>query len=330
MTKDTKKTVKKATTSKAPKKEAQKAPELIVANSQIKLTIPLDKAKSEYDKVLKKLAPQVKTAGFRKGKVPTHIAEETIGKINIIDRVLQNLVPDLYIAEIKKSGKKPLTNPDIKPVSITMEADWELVAEIAERPEVKLGDYKKSVKSAKKDAKAEIEKLTKQAEKMEKEHKAGKHGHDHDHNHLPPTEKQKDDVILSHIFRGLVQEIKPQIPELLLREKVRSELKRLEHELKHVNLTLDDYLAKQGKTFEQFSQQLAIMHLGQVQLEFILQEIIEAEKLTASDADIKAKIDEVKKGLDEEAKKRFDEKQYRPYVETVLEREKVSDFLKSI
>lgn len=326
MTKD----IKKTSTKKLIKKTEAKTPELIVANTQVKLIIPLTEAKTEYAKVLKKLAPQVKSAGFRKGKVPTHIAEEQIGQINIIDRVLQNLVPDLYVAEIKKSGVKPLTNPDIKPVSITMEADWELVAEIAQKPEIKLGDYKKAVKTGKKSATSEIETMTKEAAKLEKEHKAGKHGTDHAHSHQPPTDKQKEDIILSHIFRNLVQEIKPQIPELILREKVRAELRRLEHDLKHINTTLDDYLAKQGKTFEQFSQQMAVMHLGQVQLEFILQEIITTEKLIATEAEIQDKIKEVSQKLDKEAQKSFDEKQYRPYIETVLEREKVSDYLLKI
>jgi len=328
----TKESTKKPTEKKEDKKtktpKAQ-APELIVANTQVKIVVPITEAKAAYDKMLKKLAPQVKTTGFRKGKVPPHVAEEVIGKINIVDRVLQDLVPELYTKAIEEGKHTPLTHPDIRPVKLTMEEDWELVAEIGEKPDFKLGDYKKIAKAAKKDAvkeiKAEEEKVhdhshgEKETDKPQKGHE-GKHTHKLD-------DKQKEDITLSTIFKNLVQEIKPQIQEIILREKVKSELGRLEQDLKQVNTTLDDYLKKQNKSFEQFSQQLAVMHLGQVQLEFILQEIIEAEKLTATEKEIKDKIEDIKGKLHAEALKEFDEAKYKHYFVTVIEREKVIDFL---
>lgn len=310
----------------APKSEA---PELIIANTQLQIVIPAAQAQAAYKKTLAKLAPKAKVAGFRKGKVPAHIAEESIGQINIIDQVLQDLVPNLYVEAVKKAGKTPLTNPDIKPVKLNLNEDWELVAEIAEKPTFKLGDYKKMVKNGKKEAIKEIQAEEakvhdhshdlKDGEKSEKGHE-GKHTH-------KLTDKQKEDLTLSVIFKKLVGEIKPQIQELFLREKVRQELQRLEQDLKQVNLTLDDYLAKQNSTFEQFSQQLAVMHLGQIQLEFILQEIITSEKLTATEEEISAKIKEITEKLDKKAAQDFDEKQYRPYFVTVIERDKVIDFL---
>lgn len=325
----TKKSTKTTTTAKKTTDKKKETQELIVANTQVKLVVPIKEAQAAYDKTLKKLAPQVKSTGFRKGKVPTHIAEEQIGQINIIDRVLQELVPAIYTKAIKDGKHRPLTNPDIKPVKLNMTEDWELVAEIGEKPEFKLGDYKKIVKNAKKDAIKEIKKEeavvhdhshdTKDGEKAAKGHE-GKHTH-------KMTDQQKEDMTLSIVFKTLVQEIKPQIPEIILREKVKAELKRLEQDLKQINTTLEDYLKKQGQSFEQFSQQMAVMHLGQVQLEFILQDIIVEEKLTATDEEIKAKIEDVKSKLHKEALKEFDEKQYHHYFVTVIERDKVIDYL---
>jgi trigger factor len=328
----TKESTKKPTVKKDDKKAKSPkagAPELIIANTQIKLIVPIKEALAAYDKTLKKLSPQVKATGFRKGKVPPHVAEEIIGKINIVDRVLQDLVPALYTKAIKDSKKIPLTHPDIKPVKLTMEEDWELVAEIGEKPIFKLGDYKKITKKSKKDAikdiKEEEKKIHDHSKDLKKGDKAPK-GHEGKHTHKL-NDKQKEDMTLSVIFRNLVQEFKPKIQEIILREKVKSELGRLEQDLKQVNTTLEDYLKKQGKTFEQFSQQLAVMHLGQVQLEFILQEIIEKEKLTATKEEIKAKIEDIKGKLHKEALKEFDEAKYQHYFVTVIEREKVIDFL---
>ncbi|MDH5533827.1 MAG: trigger factor [Candidatus Pacebacteria bacterium] len=329
MTKEsTKKPAVKKDTKKAKSPKAQ-APELIVANTQISIVIPIKEAKVAYEKMLRKLAPQVKTTGFRKGKVPPHVAEEVIGKVNIVDRVLQELVPELYSKAIKDSKKIPLTHPDIRPVKLTMEEDWELVAEIGEKPVFKLGDYKKIAKNSKKDAVKEIKEEEKKIHDHSKDLKEGDKapkGHEGKHTHKM-TDKQKEDMTLSIIFRNLVQEFKPQIQEIILRDKVKTELGRLEQDLKQINTTLEDYLKKQGKSFEQFSQQLAVMHLGQVQLEFILQEIIEAEKLTATEKEIKAKIEDIKGKLHAEALKEFDEAKYQHYFVTVIEREKVIDFL---
>lgn len=328
-----KETTKKSTKStKATKKTTDKqkeTQELIVANTQVKLVVPIGEAKEAYKKTLNKLAPQVKAQGFRKGKVPPHVAEEQIGKINIIDRVLQELVPAIYTKAIKDGKHRPLTNPDIKPVKLTMEEDWELVAEIGEKPDFKLGSYKKIVKAAKKDAVKEIKK--EEAKVHDHSHETPKgekpaKGHEGKHTHKM-TDKQKEDMTLSIIFKNLVQEIKPRIPEIILREKVKAELRRLEQDLKQINTTLEDYLKKQGQSFEQFSQQMAVMHLGQVQLEFILQEIITEEKLTATDEEIKAKIEDVKSKMHKEALKEFDEKQYHHYFVTVIERDKVIDYL---
>lgn len=333
MTKEaTTKSTKSTSATKSDKKvksSRTQTPELIIANTQIKLVIPIKEAKVAYDKTLRKLAPQVKTTGFRKGKVPPHVAEETIGKINIVDRVLQELVPSLYSKEIKDGNYKPLTNPDIKPVKLTMEDDWELVAEIGEKPEIKLGNYKKIVKSAKKEALKKIAEEEKKVHDHSTDIKAGEKpqkGHEGKHTHKL-SDKQKEDLTLSTIFKSLVQEIKPQVQEIILREKVKAELRRLEQDLKQVNTTLEDYLKKQGRTFEEFSQQLAVMHLGQVQLEFILQEIITEEKLIATEEEIKAKIKDIKGKLHKEALKEFDEVKYKDYFITVIERDKVIDFL---
>ncbi|NCN87726.1 MAG: hypothetical protein GW941_02420 [Candidatus Pacebacteria bacterium] len=331
MTKDIAKKPTKTIKKEDKKTQAPKAqaPELIIANTQVKLIVPIEEAKAAYQKTLRKLAPQVKATGFRKGKVPTHVAEEQIGKINIIDRVLQDLVPALYNKAINDGKYRPLTNPDIKPVKLNMEEDWELVADIGEKPEFKLGDYKKIAKAAKKEAVKEIKKEEEKVHDHSHDDKAGdkpQKGHEGKHTHKM-TDKQKEDMTLSVIFKNLVEEIKPQIPEIILREKVKAELRRLEQDLKQVNTTLEDYLKKQGQSFEQFSQRMAVMHLGQVQLEFILQEIIETEKLTATEDEIKAKIEDIKSKLHEEALKEFNEDQYKHYFVTVIERDKVIDYL---
>jgi len=269
-------------------KKVENKKELIAPNTAIKLTLTWAEVAPVYQKVLTKMARRVKQPGFRVGKVPPHIAEGLLGYYAIVDQVLQEILPAKYAAAIKKSGKKPLTNPDIKPVSIDKGKDWELTAEIAEEPEVKLTGYQKVVKEAVK--------------------------HDRDAINRVSTEKAKDkeDHLLSHIFKALVAKFGPAIPELLLKDQVQREIYRLEQDLKQMQLTLEDYLKKQNKTFEQFSQSLAVEKLGQLQLEFILQNLIKLEELEATPEEIDSKTSEIKDKPDS----------YRAYFKTVIERDK--------
>lgn len=304
----------KKTDSKNKKAPKQSGEELIAPNTEIKLVVKWADAEPVYKKVLARLAKRLKKPGFRQGKVPAHIAEQELGEMAILDQVLQELVPAIYTEEIKKQKKNPLTQPSIKPTKLAKGNDIELIAEIAEEPEVKLGKYKDLVKKALKEAEKEVKKSS-SAKASE--------GHRHDENCKHDHEKEEESIRLSHIFKALVQAIKPAIPELLLKDQVQREIYKLEQNLKNVNMTLDDYLKKQGLSFEAFGNQIAVERLGQLQLEFILQAIIREEKLEATDQEIDAKLEEIKKKLDPKTAKTFDKKQYLNYVTPVVNRDKV-------
>jgi FKBP-type peptidyl-prolyl cis-trans isomerase (trigger factor) len=318
-----KKETKKA---KSAPKNTQSNP--IVDNKVFKLEFKWDEIKPVYDQTLTKLAKRLKKPGFRKGKVPANVAEQSINPAEVFDQVLQQIVPDKYIQYIKDNKLAPLTHPQIKPLKLVKGSDWELEVQIAEKPEIKLGKYQAEVKKGFKDAAKEIKERTAELKKKAAEAKKSKKKDDK----APAaptelTEKEIIDVKLSNIFQALVRKIQPQIPELLVKERVRQEVEQLEHQLSHMQLKLEDYLKHQGQTFEQMTQRMAMMQLAQVQLEFVLEAIILAEKLEATPEEVKAKVEEMKKNLPKEQLAQFNEEAYTQHLTPVVNREKVTDFL---
>lgn len=285
---------------------------LVSSNTVLKLNIPWNQVKDSYQAVLKQEAKKVKLSGFRQGKVPLKLAEENLGRTQLVDLTLNKIVPDFYLKLIKKEKKLPLTAPEIKPSSLKWGEEWLLEVQIAEKPEIKLGNYRKLIKQGKSEAKKDLKK-NKQAKKGKGDPKD------------KGQQNNEQSTILQHIYRALVAAIAPAIPELLLKDQTKKDLEKLVTDLKGIKLSLDDYLKKSGISFENLSSDLAVTALSRLQLEFILSEISLDNKLGATKAAIKREVAKVK---DKKLKKEFlANPRYQAYLSSQITRQKVIDFL---
>ncbi len=298
---------------------------LIIPNTILTLIIPKEQATKAYKKSLAKLSVGVKTAGFRKGKVPTQVAEELLGSEKIIEEALQQVVPDLYQRLIESEKKHPLTYPEFKPVSLNKEEDWKLEVHIAEKPEIKLGNYTKTVKDAKKKAAAELEKQ--QVEMKKHVEEAIKNGEKHDHPH-EITEPQKREHVLQTIYQELITTVKPQIAELLVKEETRYDLDNIARRLQQLNITFEKFLEGRKMTFDQLSTELAAGALARLQATFIISAVAEEQKLTVTNKEIEAVIE---KTTDEKLKsQQMADPRYQSMLTETLLRQKVADYLLSL
>ena len=312
----------KKTTKNTPKKP------LIAPNTVIKLTIPKKDAELAYKKALTKLAKKVKIDGFRKGNVPAKIAEESLNPQQIIEDALQIVVPEIYTRELKKSGKQPLTYPEFNPISLEKGKDWVIEAYIAEKPKVDLKSYKTAIKKAQKqavaDIKAQIKATHEAAKKHEKECKDDKHKHESSE----PSDDEKKNFTLQIIYKELIENIKPEIQELLVKEEVRYDLDNLSHKLKDMNIPFEKFLEHRKMTFEELSSELAAGALGRLQVSFIIDEIAKTEKITVEEVDLKnefAKITDKKIRKQQEADLR-----YKNMISQSILRKKVTDYILTI
>ncbi|MBP7768436.1 hypothetical protein KA082_01190 [Candidatus Woesebacteria bacterium] len=313
---------KKTTDTPDTKKSEQEAsaPALIGKNTVVTITIPWATAEGAYKKAKQKVASTAKIAGFRKGKVPADVAEKMLGVGEIIEKAIEFVLPEAYKTTLEKEKKLPLTQPAFRGVRLELGSDWIIEAEIAEKPAITLGDYKKAVVEAGKHVAEDLAAASKKTDSKEET----------DGGQIPQTltPEQEKDFKLQHIYRHLIEAIKPQVPELLVRREVEYDIEQLGQQLQSIKMPFEDYLKRRGITQDQLTQQMALSALGRLQLLFIVDALARENKLEASDADITAYIEQkVEPTIREQY---IHNEEYRQMVAQTIVRQKVADQLLAI
>ena len=303
-------------TKKTTKKQATE-PALIGPNTVITLTVPAKEAQAAYDKSLRKLSKNIKSSGFRAGKVPLSLAEKEIGSEAIIEQALEFVIPELYEKALEGKKIESITRPELKAVALEKGKDWTVEIHLAEKPTIDLKGFKKAVAAGKKAGQAELKKRKAELKKHLESTK------DHEgHNHQQPSE---EDILLTNIYQQLVTTIKPTLPELLVKEEVRADLQNLVKRLESLNLTLDDYLKQQGIKYDDMTNQLAVSAVGRLQLMFILEAIATDQKIEVSEEEVMA---EIEKTTDAELKKQqLADTRYKSFLRQTLKRDKLAQYL---
>jgi trigger factor len=115
-----------------------------LAPTQVELEIPIspeDLAAAE-DRAFRKLAKNVRLPGFRAGKVPRKVFEQTYGAQTIVSQAIEDVVPAAYGRAVREHDLEPVDRPKMEVVD---EADGRprlLKATVEVRPEIALGEYK--------------------------------------------------------------------------------------------------------------------------------------------------------------------------------------------
>ena len=85
---------------------------------------------------------QISVPGFRKGKVPRQMIERMYGKEIFYEDAANALIPDAYEKALDECEEDIVSSPSINVVQIEAGKPFIFTAEVALKPEVKLGKYK--------------------------------------------------------------------------------------------------------------------------------------------------------------------------------------------
>ncbi len=109
-------------------------------DSQAYLTIEMEPEEVEksLDDSYRRLVKTARVPGFRRGKAPRDILERYVGKENLLEDALNNLVPRAYEDAIKEQDLEAIGQPQIE---ITQTEPVVFTAVVPLKPTVKLGDY---------------------------------------------------------------------------------------------------------------------------------------------------------------------------------------------
>lgn len=266
-------------------------------NGTIKLsvTIPLETVKKSIDKAKEDVVKTSSMPGFRKGKAPKKLIEENINEQALREEVLKNLLPNAYIQAVTEHNLKPIMNPKIQVGELSEGKDWTFEAYTVEMPEIKLNDYKKKIQDV--TAKNKIV--------------------------IPGQEKKEADF--NEIVKALLNSVEVTIPPLLVEQEADRLLAQTLDEIKRLGLTLDQYLSSTGRTPEQFRDEYKTKAEGDIKLEFVLQKVAEAEKISVDPKEVDEAILKAKDPKEQEHMK-----QNSYLLANILRQQKTLDFLKNL
>lgn len=287
--------------------------------------IAWDTIVTKREEAFDEMAKHVIAPGFREGKAPRDIAARHISPQKVYEKVVRNLLPDLYKELVEKEKLNPVTSPSVELTEAKDDTAWKLTIQVAEIPEVKLKDYKKkisevhvkatqakktTIKDTEQDSNAEKKKSTKKTKDSKEE---------------PGTRDDKSVASLSEVFTALLASTECEVPDLLVQEEVNRKLGQLVDDVRKVGLTLDKYLESKQTTLDNMKAQITKDTDEMYKIEFVLAKIAEEEKLLVDQTELDAVLAGAKTDKEKEVAKAN-----LAWYETLLRKQKVIDFLNSL
>ena len=93
------------------------------------------------NKAFNKLNNEVSMKGFRKGKIPRKVLEQSYGE-KVHNEVADQLIQDTYFDALEETSLEAVVHPDVREFKFEDEGTFSYVAEIDVKPEFELGEYK--------------------------------------------------------------------------------------------------------------------------------------------------------------------------------------------
>jgi trigger factor len=108
---------------------------------ELEIQISSDEFDKAQDAAFRKLVRSAKIPGFRPGKVPRKIFENTYGTATIMDRALEDLVPEKYAEAVKEHAIEPLARPEMEMLPEEEGQPMRFKAVVAVRPPIEPAPY---------------------------------------------------------------------------------------------------------------------------------------------------------------------------------------------
>lgn len=271
---------------------------------ELTITIPWNKVKKSYDKIVDEEIKQVEVKGFRKGKAPRELAEKKLDNEKLWQQVLEKVIPEYYSQALQKEQIKPILTPHVQLLKTARDNDLVFKATTAEAPKVELGNYKEALENlaAKKAPKIWVP----------------------DHRPASPSGRRPAEeagdakkVTLDKLLNRLLNVIEITIPAILVERQTNQQLTQLLDQVKQVGMTVQQYAQSKGKTVEQIRKEIEEEAAKTLKLEFILEKVADVEKISVDEKEIE---DFINKSKDEKEKDALRKQRY--YIASLLRRQK--------
>lgn len=109
--------------------------------AKLTIEVPAEEVEKALQAAYMKEKSKISLPGFRKGKVPRNMIEKMYGPSVFYEDAANSLIQDNYPTAAEESGVDIVSRPTIDVVQIEKGKSFIFTAEVAVRPEVKLGKY---------------------------------------------------------------------------------------------------------------------------------------------------------------------------------------------
>src|SRR5918996_3312348 len=118
--------------------------ELPDSRVRVDVDVPPEDVDRGINRAARGLARDMRLPGFRKGKAPTSLIIQRVGREAVLQQAVSDLLPEWYEQALLSSGVSPVGDPRIELTDVPEQEGQPLSFqfEVGVRPQAKLGEYK--------------------------------------------------------------------------------------------------------------------------------------------------------------------------------------------
>ncbi|MCW2642350.1 MAG: trigger factor [Dactylosporangium sp.] len=105
---------------------------------RLAIEVPFVELEPSLKKAYREIGGQVTVPGFRRGKVPTAVIDQRVGRGAVLNEAVQDAIPTQFLAAVREHEVKTLGRPEVEVTEFTDGAPLKFTAEVDVRPEITL------------------------------------------------------------------------------------------------------------------------------------------------------------------------------------------------
>jgi trigger factor len=105
---------------------------------RLAIEVPFAELQPNLTKAYREIGAQVVIPGFRKGKVPSAVIDQRVGRGAVLNEAVQEVIPEQFMAAVREHDVKTIGRPDVEITEFTDGEPLKFTAEVDVRPELTL------------------------------------------------------------------------------------------------------------------------------------------------------------------------------------------------
>lgn len=107
---------------------------------RLEIEVPFAELEPSLKKAYREIGSQVVIPGFRRGKVPTAVIDQRVGRGAVLNEAVQEVIPTQILAAVREHEVKTLGRPEVEITEFADGQPLKFTAEVDVRPEIVLPD----------------------------------------------------------------------------------------------------------------------------------------------------------------------------------------------